>query len=278
MKPTTLRFGSAGIPLCTKPRDTHNGLATVRKLGLEGMELEFVRSIFVTKEKAPLVKKSAEAHDVSLTCHAPYFINLNSDDKKKLRASKDRILNSARMSALCGAWSCCFHPGFYQKQDPKKVYKTITAEVRDIAKTLKKEGVNIWIRPETTGKGSQFGELNELINMSAEIEGVLPCIDFAHLHARSNGKFNTKQEVLDVLSLVEKRLGKEALANMHIHYNGIRYSEKGELNHLNLKESDARWKEVLEAWHEFKLKGQVTCESPNIEQDAMLMQKHWKTF
>ena len=271
-----LRFATAGIPLSTKPRDTLSGIAQVRSLGLEGMELEFVHSVNISAEKAPLVKSAAEKADVVLTCHAPYFINLNSADKKKLSASKQRILQSARIAALCGAWSVCFHPGFYQKDQKPAVFERIAREIADIRKTLDGEGVSIWLRPETTGKLSAFGDYEELIELSSKIDCVLPCIDFAHLHARSNGKLNSKQEIMDVLSLVEKKLGKEGLSNMHIHYNGIRYSEKGELNHLELADSDARWREVIDAWHAYKLKGVVVSESPNIEKDALTFQNYWQ--
>ena len=101
----------------------------------------------------------------------------------------------------------------------------------------------------------------------------MPCIDFAHLHARSGGKYNTSLEFKEILEKVEKMLGKEGLQNMHIHMSGIAYSEKGEKNHLILKESDFNYKDLLKVWKEFKIKGVVINESPNIEVDALLMKK-----
>jgi len=273
MNPTSLLFGSAGIPLCTEPRDTLNGIAEVNNLGLGAMELEFVRSIFITKEKAPEVNKAAKKAGIVLTCHAPYYINLNSKEKEKLKASKERILNSARIAHACGAWSVCFHPGFYMKEEPAKVYPKVRDAVKDIIKTLKNEGVNIWVRPETTGKGSAFGDLDECLKLSRDIPQVLPCIDFAHVHARSNGKFNSYKEFCEVLEKVEKL---KALDKMHIHYNGIKYSAKGELHHLNLKQSDANYQDFMKALKKFKVKGVLISESPNIEQDGLLLQKTYK--
>jgi len=274
MNPTTLLFGSAGIPLCTKPRDTFNGIAEVNNLGLGAMELEFVRSIHITKEKAPDVNKAAKKAGIVLTCHAPYYINLNSKDKAKLHASKERILNSARIAHACGAWSVCFHPAFYMKEEPAKVYPKVRDALKDIMKTLENEEVNIWVRPETTGKGSAFGDLDECIKLSRDIPHVLPCIDFAHLHARSNGKINSYTEFCDVLEKMEKL---RALDKMHVHYNGIRYSEKGELNHLTLKDSDAKYGDLMKAFKKFKVKGVIISESPNIEKDALLLQKTYKS-
>ena len=270
-----LLFGTAGIPISAKGLGTEEGIREINNLGLGAMELEFVRNINITKQKAPEVKEIAEKNSIALTCHAPYFINLNSADNKKLKASIDRILNSARIAYLCGAYSVCFHPGFYMKDDKEKVYNKIKNNIKEIIKILKKEGNKIWVRPETTGKESQFGSINELVEINSEIEQVLPCVDFSHLHARSNGKFNSKEEFNGILTLIEKRLGKTALQNMHIHVSGIAYSAKGEQHHLNLKQSDFKYKELLKSLKEFNAKGVLISESPNIEGDALLMKKYY---
>lgn len=268
-----LLFGTAGIPTSTKDRNTVEGIKQIKNLGLGAMELEFVRSINITKEKSVEVKKTAQENGVVLTCHAPYFINLNAVEKIKVSASIKRILDSARILNLCGGWSVCFHPGYYLKLEKEKVYETVKKNLKEVFATLKKEDINIWVRPETTGRETAFGNIYELIKLSTEFETMLPCIDFAHLHARSCGKFNTTEEFRDVLAETEKQLGKRALENMHIHLAGINYSSKGELNHLNLKDSDMNYKALLAVWKEFKIKGAVISESPNIEQDAMTVKE-----
>jgi len=267
----SLLFGTAGIPSVSKGLTTAEGIASVKRLGLGVMELEFVRSVNITKEKAPEVKKSAEENNIILTCHAPYYINLNSLEKVKLKASIYRILNSARTANLCGAWSVCFHPGFYQKSTKEEAYNRVKKAIDEISETLKKENNNIWIRPETTGKESQFGNLDEILKLSQEFNNVMPCIDFAHFHARTNGKYNSYKEFSEILEKIEKKLGKKGLENMHIHITGIAYGEKGEKHHLNLEESDLKYKELIEALKDFKVKGVAISESPNIEGDALLV-------
>ena len=268
-----LLFGTAGIPLNSKGSTTAEGIASVKELGLDAMELEFVRSVNITKEKAPEVRKSAEKNSIVLTCHAPYYINLNSTENVKLKASIYRILNSARIADLCGAWSVCFHPGFYQKSTKEEAYKRVKDSLNEIIKTLKKEDNTIWIRPETTGKETQFGNLDEILNLSNELENVMPCIDFAHFHARTNGGYNSYKEFSEILGKIEKKFGKKGLENMHIHITGIAYGEKGEKHHLNLKESDLKYKELIKVLKDFNVKGVVISESPNIEGDALLCKK-----
>ncbi len=267
-----LHFGTAGIPVSAKNTDTMGGIGKVRELGLGAMELEFVRSINISREKAPDVKKTAQKEGIVLTCHAPYYINLNSLEKAKLEASKKRILHSARIANLCGAYSVCFHPGFYMKMESQKVYDKIKSGLKEIVSILRSEGNKIWVRPELTGKPTQFGSLEELVKMSGELERVLPCIDFSHLHART-GKFNTHKEFSLTLETIEKGVGREGLNNMHIHVSGINYGPKGERNHLNLKESDLNYKDLMKVFKEFRIKGVVISESPNIEEDALLMKK-----
>jgi len=118
-----------------------------------------------------------------------------------------------------------------------------------------------------------FNALIKSLRLSEEFENVMPTIDFAHLHARSNGKYNTYREFSEILEKIEKKLGKKGLDNMHIHITGIAYGEKGEKHHLNLKESDLKYKDLIKALKDFKVKGVAISESPNIEADALLVKK-----
>ncbi len=265
-----LLFGTAGIPVSAKDGNTIGGIKRVRELGLDAMELEFVQSVNIRKEKAPDVRAEAKKNSVILTCHAPYYINFNSISKDTREASKLRLISAARIAALCGAWSVVFHPAFYHKMDADIVYENVKKELSDVLSALHSEGIKIWIRPEVMGRIAQFGTLDETIRLSQDIEGVLPCVDFAHLHARE-GNYNTHEEFVSVLEKLEKELGRIALDNMHIHIEGIEYGEKGERNHLNLEDSDLNYEALIKALKDFKANGVVICESPNIEMDAIRM-------
>lgn len=277
MKPSHLCFGTAGSPIASKDRGSLAGVGKVRELGLECMELEFVRGVRMSPALAKEVGAAAEKQGVVLTAHGPYYINLNSLEKVKVQDSIKRIMDTARIANFAGAYSITFHAAYFMGQDPVKVYDKVRDEMKSIVKNLKDEGVKLWVRPETTGKATQLGSLKETIKLSQDVEQVLPCVDFAHLHARA-GKQNSYQEFCDILSELEKGLGRTVLDNMHIHMSGIEYTAKGERNHLVLKESDFKYKELMKAFKEFKLKGVVICESPNIEEDALLMKKAYESL
>lgn len=271
-----LLFGTAGIPHSTETASSIEGIKQVKKLGLKCMELEFVRGVRIKEEMAVEVAKAAKENGIILSVHAPYFINFNSPEKEKVYASRQRLLQSARIGHLCGATGVVFHPGFYMGKEKDVVYKVIKQEIIQIVKILKDEGNPILLRPEVTGKMSSFGDLGEVVNLSREIDNVLPCIDFAHMHART-GSYNSFEEFCSILTSIKDALGKKALQKMHIHIAGIEYGPKGERKHLDLKESDLNYPDLLRALKDFDAKGTVICESPNQEGDALLLQRKYKS-
>ncbi len=272
----SLLFGTPGIPISTPVPSTKNGIIKVAEIGLDAMELEFVRQVHVKQAETAEVKELATKHNVVLTCHGQYWINLASPEQKKVAQSIQRMLHAARIVNACGGWSITWHMAFYLGQLKERVQELVAGSLRQVVKQLRDENSNIFIRPETTGKPTQWGDLNECIKLSQEIEGVLPCIDFSHLHARE-GKNNTTEEFRAILAKLEKELGRYCLDNMHIQISGINYGPKGEKNHLNLEESDLRWKELLAVWKEYKIKGVVITESPNVEGDALMLKKAWSS-
>jgi len=190
--------------------------------------------------------------------------------------SKERILQTARIAGLLGARSITFHAAFYLSDSPVDTYTAVKNQLLKVMNTLRDEGNTVTIRPEVGGKRSQFGTIEELLQLSAELDGVAPCIDFSHWHART-GQANSYPEFLEVLDLVEAKLGRQALDDLHIHVSGIAYSLKGEIKHLMLRDSDFRYEELLKALKDRRAKGVVICESnPYIEQDAILLQQTYR--
>jgi len=209
-----LLFGPAGIPLSTKKKTPEEGVRECARLGLDCMELEFVYGVRMSEEGARRVREAKEESGIRLTAHGPYYINLASQEKDKLEASR--------------AESITFHPAFIQKRPREEVLKIVAGELKAILEILKKEKVKVAVRPELTGKPSQLGSLEELVELGRMVKGILPCIDFAHLYAREAGRYNSYQDFCRVLDILVKGFGKKILKNMHIHISGIEYTEKGE--------------------------------------------------
>ena len=179
------------------------------------------------------------------------------------------------MGEKIGAYSITFHAAFYMKQSIDEVYKTVYKSMEKICSILEEENNNIWIRPETTGKGTQWGTLEEIVKLSKEFRNVLPCVDFAHIHARNNGIYNTYDEFSKMFEYMGNELGSDIFDNFHAHLAGIEYGAKGEKNHLILEESDMNYKALLKVFKEYNVKGVLVCESPNIETDTKLLKDYY---
>jgi deoxyribonuclease-4 len=210
MSSEKLIFGTAGVPRSTKSSNSIAGIERVRELELDCMELEFVQGVRMSEKGAENVLETARRENIALSVHAPYYINLNSPEEEKLKASMERIYQSARIGSLCGAESVVLHAAFYQKSSKEKVYENVSKALQELAEQLRDEDIPAVLRPETMGKRTQFGTLDEVLSLSEEIEGVMPCLDFSHMHARE-GKENSYSEFMAILSKVEDSLGKEDL-------------------------------------------------------------------
>lgn len=268
----SLLFGTGGVPHSARSRSTVDGIARIKELGLECMELEFVRGVKMGEETARQVAVAAASAGIKLSVHAPYYINLNAREEAKRRQSQTMLLQAARVAALCGAENVVFHAAFYMGDSPEDTYRTTKRYLAEVIEQLRGEDNRVWVRPELMGKGSEFGTIEELLRLSTELEQVAPALDFSHWHARE-GKFNSYPEFLSLLHRVEASLGRASLHNMHMHVSGIKYSPKGELSHLNLEESDFRYAELLGALRDVGARGSVICESPNLEDDARLLKE-----
>ena len=258
-----LRFGTVGSPQTTPISGTPAAIKHIRELGLSHLEIAWVQSVRVSDETCAEIKATAEKAGVSLSIHAPYYINLNSQTDELMRKSDERLLAAARKGYLAGAKDIVFHPGSYHSQPPEGVYERAKAKLLELTALLRSEGVDVILRPETMGKGAMFGTLDETIQLARDVPGVLPCIDWAHLHARAgDGTFNSYAEFDDALRRVREGLGADGLKRCHFHVSGIAYTAKGEKAHLPLNEADLRYRDLLQAFLDNGVEGTAAVEAP----------------
>ena len=270
-----LKFVTAGQPISNGTAGYENAFKILEGLKLDGMELEFVHGVRMSPANQELVKDIAQKKNMVLTAHGPYYINLNSKEEEKIEASIKRVLDTARMGKELGAYSVTFHAAFYMGMPADKVFEKVESTMSEVCKALDEEKNDIWVRPETTGKPTQWGNLEEIVKLSKSFKQVLPCVDFSHLHARTNGGYNTYDDFCKIFEFIGSELGDIALNNFHAHIAGIEYGEKGEKKHLMLKESDMNYKDLMKAFKKFNVKGVVVCESPVMEDDAVLLKEYY---
>jgi len=226
----TIKFGPAGLGAV---KDAVNNLEKYHKLGLKACEIAFTYQIYIKKkEDAVKIGKEAKKLGISLSIHAPYWINLNSADKEKVEKSKQRILKCCEVANWLKATCIVFHPGYYNKMNAEETYENIKKEIINMQKTIRKNNWKMKICPETTGKKNVFGSIDEIKKLVDETGGNF-CLDFAHIRARYK-RINYKKII--------KKFSK--YKNWHIHFSGIEYGEKGEKRHIKTKTREI--KELLE--------------------------------
>jgi deoxyribonuclease IV len=234
------------------------GIRKVARMKLDCMEVEFTYGVRMSMDGAREIGALAEAKGISLSVHAPYYINLASDEKEKVVASKQRILDSCNRANALGARSVVFHAGFYQKKSAGQTYSLIKKAILEIKQNISNNRWKVQLCPEITGKPSQFGSLQELLKLRKET-GCGICVDFAHLYARQQGKIDYAK--------ILKKLPKK----FHAHFSGIAYGPKGERKHLETT------KKLFEPLAEALIKHNVNVtlinESPRPHKDAVMMKR-----
>lgn len=249
IKVKMIKIGSAG----TSGMGYEDGLKYCKELGLDALEVEFTYGVKMTNSQAKKIGSLAKKLGISLSVHGPYYINLASLEKEKIVASKKRILDSCERAHYLGAKYVVFHAAFYQKYSKEECYSLVKDAIIDMNKVIKKW--NVLLAPETTGKASQFGDVDELLRLHKET-GCSLCIDFAHLEARYNKKVD-----------YDELFSKLKLKHLHCHFSGIEYTAKGERRHL-ITSSD-KIKELLKAIIKHKKDVTIINESPDTFGDCV---------
>jgi deoxyribonuclease-4 len=223
---SNIRFGPAGLGSI---KEAISNLEEYSRLGLKACEIAFTYGIYIkTKEDAEMIGKRAKELGIRLSIHAPYWINLNSEEKEKIEKSKERIIECLKVGTWLGAEVVVFHPGFYSKFSKEETYENIKNAILEIQEERKEKKYTPRLAPETTGKINVFGSVDEILNLVKET-GCVCCIDFAHILAREKEyKFD---EVFGKL---------KDMKDIHIHFSGINYGEKGEKNHIITPENGVK--------------------------------------
>jgi len=273
----SFQFGTVGSPIGTpkRPGGSVGAIEFSKSIGLDAFELGWVQSVRVTEATCAAIKQTGVEQNVVLSVHASYFFNLNATDEEWPKSRK-RLMDAAHYGNLAGATDIIFHPGSYFGNPPADVLKVAIPRLKGCIDELRKAKNPAILRPETMGKSAMLGSFEDTVEMSRAIKGVLPCLDFAHLHARpGDGTMNTVKEWTQILEAYQAALGKEALKSLHIHLSGIEYGPKGEKNHLALGESDLKINFLFQVLRDFGCAGRILCESPIMEEDALNMKKAW---
>lgn len=259
-------LGPAGIPFSCEKRDTIEGIKKVAELGLNAMEVEFVHSVYMKKEVAEQAGQVAEEMGVRLSIHAPYYINLCSEKKETIAASRKRIFDCADRGERMGADAIAIHSAYYGKFEREKVFEVVKEEFLKILDEMKSAGIkNVRLGVETMAKRSQFGTLEEVVELHRQVKQVVPYIDWAHLFVRGGGKVDYGN-VLEVLK-------KAKMDHINSHFEGVSKNKSGEWVDVHAPIKDPAFEPLARELVKKKIDITIISESPLLEEDSLKMKK-----
>jgi deoxyribonuclease IV len=265
-----IKVGIAGIPLALKGKSTGEGIRYLSDIGLDALEVEFVRRVSMKEETALAVGEIARAAKIDLSVHAPYMINLASEDPNVISDSINRIRLSVDRAHALGAQIVVVHSAYYTKKYTKdetfELVKDACAGILDYMRDANITYTHLGV--ELLGRQSQFGTVDELQKLQRELPRVRPVIDFAHLHARCDGCLHTVEDFARVLRTLSNG------NHVHIHFSGIEFSKGNERRHLPI--DLPQFKLLADALTQNGCDATIICESPLLEQDALKMQSFFK--
>ncbi len=255
---STIKFGPAGLG---SVKDAIGNLEMFHKLGFKACEIAFTYGPYIKEKKdAIAIGEVAKKFGISLSIHAPYYINLNSKESEKIEASKKRILKCCEIGSWLGVKKIVFHPGFYSGMDSVEAGVKIKEGILEIQEIVKKNKWGVELCPEVMGKKNVFGSIDEIGDL-IDFTGCGACIDFAHVLARyGQYEFEKIREMFK-------------MKKWHVHFSGIEFGEKGEKKHLPTPIEE--WKKILAFLKELDKDVVLICESPNPVGDSITGKEVW---
>jgi len=273
------RFGPAGVPPWFKAIKAAltDVPSLLREESLDAFEYQAVRwgaKSQIKREDAEKLGLKAKENDILVSLHGSYFLNF-CGRKDIIEASKKRLIACITAAEWMRAYVVVFHSGFYGKKSKKEAFAKCIEALKEVVETMRALGIkNVKIGPETMGKPSQLGSLDEVLSLCEEVEQTQLVVDWAHLHARDEGRFKTVDDFRRVVVGIENRLGTKAIKDMHCHFSKVEFTNKGERRHHTMGEAGygPDFTMLAKVIAEFKLKPVIISESPILDIDAIMMQ------
>ncbi len=280
-----IKFGPSGAGLSFAAdgfSKTIDAPKWIKGKGLDLFEYSFGRGVRIGEETAKAYGAEFAANGVEISVHAPYFINMATDDEVKAENNHKYINDSIIALKNLGGNRCVFHPGSPLKKDRRDAMNILLGRMDILIEDLYENSHNdILLSVETMGKQAQLGDIDEVIEIVSRDPMLIPCIDFGHLNSRTCGGINGYDDYAKIIDKFINGVGFEKVDNMHIHFSKIEYSAKGEVRHLTFEDEvfGPDFEPLAKAFHEFNIHPYVVCESAGTQtEDSLYMKNYYNSI
>lgn len=275
------QFGSSGNPDAFYEQGYKSSAdmpAWLNSLGLSAYEYSCSRGVNIREATARNIAEQAKKYGIVISIHAPYYINLASQDEKIRQNTRNHLIKSLQAALWLGADRVVFHMGSPGKYERKSAFEQVKRTFYNVLNEIVGLGLEgVYLAPETMGKVNQLGSLDEVLELCTMADSVIPTVDFGHLHAVSRGLVTTEEEFLEVFERVEKAKGAVVAKNLHVHFSRIEYTSGGEKKHWTFNdEYGPDHRPLMQVLAKYGYTPRVICESNGTQAiDAKLMQDYY---
>ena len=251
------------------------------RMGLDAYEYQCGNGVRCGEVTARKIAEQAKEHNIIMSVHSPYYINLATPEAEKRAGNINYILQSAQLVKYLGGDRVVVHSGALGKMTREEA----TEKAKECLKIVRSEMTNagfsdVRLCIETMGKINQLGNLDEVMELCQVDDSYLPCIDFGHLNARTLGGLKTKADFEDIFDTIENKLGSERVKIFHSHFSKIEYTKGGEKKHLTYEDNvyGPDFDFVAEIMAERDIGATIICESAGTQaEDALTMKKIYES-
>ena len=277
-------FGPAGNAESFPYKSSVDAPRWLGELGLDCYEYQCGKGVRVKEDTAVALGRQAQEHDISLSLHAPYFINLANPDPESQEKTIGYITSSCLVADQMGATRVVIHSGALMKRTREEAMNIALPFLKEIVAVCQDQGFgHITLCPETMGKINQLGDLDEVLRLCQVHESLIPCVDFGHLYARSLGKDEGAEAVERMLSRMESELGTDRASRFHSHFSHIEFTPNGgEKCHRTFDDDGGygpAWEPLAQAVAERGWSPTFICESAGTQaEDALTMKRIYQSY
>ena len=257
-----IRVGPARVPTRESPEEA---IALVRERGYDACEIDFESGFWMDYPWAERFGEVARDEDVSLSVHAPLFgwVGHLEASGRKWSSALGALDRSAGIAAACGAEVVVFHPGFLLGRTREAAIDSVVEQLAIVRERLEGKGRAVPFGIEVMGRVHDLGSLEDCVEISRRAGWIRPVVDFAHMHATSDGAFLEAERFREALALADGVL--PAGAPFHVHFSDIAFANRNETKHLPYGEGTLRADPLREALADFERAATVISESPDEE-------------
>jgi len=224
----TAKFGPAGNAESFPYKSSADAPKWLRELGLDCYEYQCGKGVRVSEEAARRIGAAGAEQGITLSLHAPYFINLANPDPEALEKTVGYITDACRAADWMGARRVVVHAGALMKRTRREALEIALKSLREVLRACDEAGfAHMTLCPETMGKLGQLGDLEEVLELCTLDERLIPCVDFGHLYARSLGAEDGPEAMARMLDRMEQVLGEDRASRFHSHFSHIEFTPGG---------------------------------------------------